>query len=90
MLQHQLRKLKLGLIFQVLIMSPFVPRAFAYYKFVAHTQEFIRSEVKPKTQIKLREGILRFWRIVTVSKCRQYINHLRKVILEVGGEATDY
>ena len=50
-------------------------------------------EVKPKTQIELREGILRFWRTVTVSKCRRYINYLRKVIprmIEVGGEATGY
>ena len=75
---------------------PSIPFPFAHktcYKFVTHTQEFIRREVKPKSQIELREGILRFWRTVTASKCRRYIDHLCKVIprmIEFGGEATGY
>ena len=65
-----------------------------FNKLIPCPQEYIRREVKPnKTQMELREGILRLWRTVTVSKCRQYINHLLKVIprmIEVGGEATGY
>ena len=61
--------------------------------FIIPIQEFIRREIKPKTQLELRQGILRFWRTVSVEKCRKYIGHLRKVIpkiIEVNGEATGF
>jgi len=60
---------------------------------IAFLQEFIRREVKPKTKAQLVDGILEFWRSVTVSKCQRYICHLRRVIpkiVEVNGDATGY
>ena len=36
-------------------------------------KEFIRREVKPKTKQELIDGIIEFWKTVTVSKCRKYI-----------------
>lgn len=56
-------------------------------------KEFIRREVKPKTKNELIIGIKTFWNTVDVSKCRKYINHLRKVIprvIEIDGSATGY
>ena len=43
--------------------------------------------------MELQQGILRFWRTVSVEKCRKYIGHLKKVIpkiIEVNGEATGF
>lgn len=56
-------------------------------------KEYIRREVKPTTKQELVDGILGFWKTVTISKCRKYINHLVKVIpkvVEVNGQATGY
>ena len=60
---------------------------------IAFLQEFIRREVKPKSKAQLVNGILEFWRSVTVSKCQRYICHLRRVIpkiIEVNGDPTGY
>ena len=56
-------------------------------------KEFIRREVKPTTKQELMDGIVRFWKTVTVEKCNKYINHLNKVIprvIELEGAATGY
>ena len=56
-------------------------------------KEYIRREVKPKNKEELICGIEKFWKTVTVQKCRKYIGHLQKVVpkvIEVGGEATGY
>ena len=56
-------------------------------------KEYIRREVKPLNKQELVNGILAFWRTVTVEKCRKYIGHLRKVIprvIELEGQATGY
>jgi hypothetical protein len=50
-------------------------------------------EIKPKTKDELVQGILSFWRTVTVDKCTRYISHLKKVIpriVELNGDATGY
>ena len=56
-------------------------------------KEFIRREVKPKTNEELVQGIERFWSKVNVEKCNKYISHLNKVIprvIEMEGLATGY
>ena len=56
-------------------------------------KEYMRREVMPKTKQELIDGIHTFRNTVTVSNCREYIGHLRKVIpnvLKVGGAATGY
>ena len=56
-------------------------------------KEFLRREVKPKNKEQLVQGILSFWRTVSVEKYRRYINHLSKVIprmIELKGDATGY
>ena len=57
-------------------------------------QEFIRREVKPCTKDELIAGIQHFWaERMTISKCRRYIGHLRRVlprIVELDGAATGY
>ena len=56
-------------------------------------KEYLRREVKPRTKQELMDGIVEFWKTVTISKCRKYINHLVKVIpkvIQVQGEATGY
>ena len=56
-------------------------------------KEYIRREVKPTTKDELVGGIKAFWETVTVSKCRKYISHLRKVIprvIKLNGDATGY
>ena len=56
-------------------------------------KEYIRREIKPRTKQELIDGIASFWSTVTVTKCRKYIRHLRKVIpkvIEVSGAATGY
>ena len=34
--------------------------------------------------------IVRFWGTVDTAKCLKYIGHLRKVVIELDGAATDY
>ena len=46
-------------------------------------KEFLRREIKPKTKDQLVNGILLFWETVTISKCRRYIGHLKKVVPKV-------
>ena len=56
-------------------------------------KEFIRREVKPRTNQELVDGIERFWSTVSVSKCKKYIRHLHKVlprVIELNGDATGY
>ena len=56
-------------------------------------KEYLRREIKPKTKQELIDGIQMFWRTVTVSKCRKYIGHLKKVlpkVIELEGAATGY
>ena len=56
-------------------------------------KEYIRREIKPKTQSQLAAGIMRFWDTVDVQKCNKYINHLQKVIprvVDLEGAATGY
>ena len=56
-------------------------------------KEFLRREVKPHSKQELMDGILKFWKTVTIAKCRKYINHICKVIpkvIELNGEATGY
>ena len=56
-------------------------------------KEYIHREIKPLNKDQLVNGILEFWRTVTVEKCRKYIGHLRKVIprvIELEGQATGY
>ncbi len=56
-------------------------------------KEYMRREVKPTTKQELIDGIVKFWKTITVSKCRTYIYHLQKVIpkvIEVEGRATGY
>lgn len=56
-------------------------------------KEYMRREVKPTTKQELIDGILKFWKTVTVGKCRTYIYHLQKVIprvIELNGAATGY
>ena len=43
-------------------------------------KEFNSREVKPQTKEELVAGIIKFWDIVTIEKCKKYINHLKKVI----------
>ena len=38
-------------------------------------KEYVRREVKPKTKDQLIQGILEFWKTVTIQKCNKYINH---------------
>lgn len=56
-------------------------------------KEYNRRVVKPKTKQELIRGIEDFWKTVTVTKCKKYIGHLKKVIprvIELEGEATGY
>ena len=56
-------------------------------------KEFLRREVKPHNKQELVDGILRFWKTVTIAKCRTYIHHIHKVIpkvIELEGNATGY
>ena len=56
-------------------------------------KEYIRREIKPKTEEELVRGILTFWDTVTIAKCTKYINRLNKVIpkvKELEGGATGY
>ena len=56
-------------------------------------KEYIRREVKPRTKNELVVGIKAFWATVTVSKCKKYIGHLKKVIPAVianNGDATGH
>jgi hypothetical protein len=53
-------------------------------------KEYIRREVKPTTKLQLVNGINSFWATVDENKCCRYINHLRKVMPKVNGEATGY
>ena len=56
-------------------------------------KEIIRREVKPQTEQDSVDGIERFWSTVSVSKCKKYIRHLRKVlprVIELNGDATGY
>ena len=56
-------------------------------------KEFLRREIKPRTKQELMDGILKFWKTVTITKSRKYINHLHKVlpkVIEVNGEGTGY
>ena len=56
-------------------------------------KEYIRREVKPTTKQQLVDGIVQFWKSVTIGKCRKYIYHLKKVIpkaIELNGSATGY
>ena len=47
--------------------------------------------MKSRTKDQLVHGISDFWRLVTVEKCRKYINHLVILkIIEVNGEATGF
>ena len=54
---------------------------------------YVNWEVKPRTKDELVDGMSKFWGTVTVEKCNQYINHLKKVIprvVELNGEPTGY
>ena len=56
-------------------------------------KEYLRREVKPQTKQQLIDSILKFWKTVTIAKCRRYINHLNKVIprvIQLNGGATGY
>ncbi len=56
-------------------------------------KEFMRREVKPHNKKELIDGILLFWKTVTIATCRKYINHLVKVVpkvIELNGAATGY
>ena len=46
-------------------------------------KEYLRREIKPHSKQELIDGILKFWKTVTIPKCRKYINHLHKVIPKV-------
>ena len=52
-------------------------------------KEYSRRVMKLKTKEELVRGIEDCWRTVTVTKCKKYIFHLRKVIprvIEVEGD----
>ena len=54
---------------------------------------YLRTECKPKNLRELKNGILSFWRQMTVSACRKYIGHIQKVVhkvIEVNGEPSGY
>jgi len=56
-------------------------------------KEYLRREIKPRSKQELMDGIVKFWRTITIAKCRKYINHLHKVIqkvIELNGETTGY
>ena len=56
-------------------------------------KEYLRREVKPKTKDELVSGIREFWATVSVTKCRKYIGHLKKVlprVIELNGGPTGY
>lgn len=56
-------------------------------------KEYIRGVWKPSTKEELIEGIIHFWKSVSVRKCERYIGHLQKVIpriIEVNGHASGY
>ena len=42
-------------------------------------KEYITHVIKPKSKDELVAGILDFWETVDISKCKKYIDHLRKV-----------
>ena len=41
-------------------------------------KEFLRREIKPKSEQELIDGICAFWRTVDAAKYRKYIGHLKK------------
>ena len=43
-------------------------------------KEYLHGEVKPKNKEELLQGMLSFWKTVSIEKCRRYIGHLKKVI----------
>jgi hypothetical protein len=56
-------------------------------------KNFIATEVKPRDQAQLIDGIQTFWQTMTPDKCCRYVNHIHKVIprvIERNGEATGY
>ena len=53
-------------------------------------KEYLCRVVKPMTKDRLLDGIEQFWKTVTVTKCRKYIGHLHKVIIELQGAASGY
>ena len=56
-------------------------------------KDYIQREVKPKTKDEHVRGIMEFWETLTVEKCRNYIDHIQKVMPVVvlnSGDATDF
>ena len=57
----------------------------------SHMKQYLTYTIKPKNKDELVSGIKRFWfEKLTVSQCKKYINHIKKVIpgiLEKNGQA---
>ena len=56
-------------------------------------KEYLRREVKATNKEELVSGILKFWESVDTTKCKKYINHLKKVVpkvIEKNGGPTGY
>lgn len=56
-------------------------------------KQFLRNTYKPHNLEELKQGILQFWQSLTPAVCRNYINHLYKVIpkvVELNGGPSGY
>ena len=56
-------------------------------------KQFLRNTYKPHNLEELKQGILQFWQSLTPTVCRNYINHLHKVIprvVELNGGPSRY
>ena len=54
---------------------------------------YLRTEVRPKTTVELKDGIKSFWKTLTPEKCCKYISHLQKVmpkVIEENGGPSGY
>jgi len=56
-------------------------------------KQYLRNTYKPRNMTELKARIERFWQSLTAEVCKQYINHLNKVVLkviEVDGNPSGY
>jgi len=56
-------------------------------------KQFLRTSFKPSNTDELMEGIKQFWKTLTPDVCKNYINHLHKVmpkVVEVDGNPSGH